>query len=182
MILSPKKQIDDYTQRGWWGEKTLIDLFIENASRSADSLAVVDPPNRAALGLGEPQRLTYAQLKTATDRLAKVLLDSGIGKDDVVMVQLPNIVELVVVYLASARIGAILSPLPTQFRTHELRHVTVEIARGQALTKEFDAVHPGFDLDRQGKVNRERRTQTCERPLRHREKSSRTCRPRLVER
>ena len=123
MILGPKKQIDDYTQRGWWGEKTLIDLFIENASRSADSLAVVDPPNRAALGLGEPQRLTYAQLKTATDRLAKVLLDSGIGKDDVVMVQLPNIVELVVVYLASARIGAILSPLPTQFRTHELRHV-----------------------------------------------------------
>ena len=37
------------------------------------------------------------------------------------MVQLPNIVELVVVYLASARIGAILTPLPVQFRTHELR-------------------------------------------------------------
>ena len=51
------------------------------------------------------------------------LLEAGVGKDDVVMVQLPNIVELVVTYLACARIGAILSPLPVQFRTHELRHV-----------------------------------------------------------
>ena len=72
---------------------------------------------------GEPQRLTYAETKTATERLANALLEAGVGKDDIVMVQLPNIVELVVVYLACARIGAILSPLPMQFRTHELRHV-----------------------------------------------------------
>jgi acyl-CoA synthetase (AMP-forming)/AMP-acid ligase II len=39
------------------------------------------------------------------------------------MVQLPNVVELVVVYLAAARIGAIVSPLPVQYRKHELRQV-----------------------------------------------------------
>jgi non-ribosomal peptide synthetase component E (peptide arylation enzyme) len=123
MILSAEKQVQEYTARGWWGERTLIDLFLDTAERSADELAVVDPPNRADLTPGEPLRLTYAGAKTATDRLANALLGAGIGKDDIVMVQLPNIVELVVAFLACARIGAILSPLPVQFRTHELRHV-----------------------------------------------------------
>ena len=121
MILESPELVAAYTARGWWGDKTLIDLFLENAERSPDAVAVVDPPNRAALVSGRPQRLTYAELKDATDRLAKALLDAGLDRDDVIMVQLPNIVELVVVYLASARIGAILTPLPVQFRTHELR-------------------------------------------------------------
>jgi len=123
MILSPEKQVMEYTARGWWGDKTLIDLFLDNVEHAADAMAVVDPPNRAALTPGEPLRLTYAQAKTATDRLADALLETAVGKDDVVMVQLPNIVELVVTYLACARIGAILSPLPVQFRRHELRLV-----------------------------------------------------------
>jgi acyl-CoA synthetase (AMP-forming)/AMP-acid ligase II len=122
MILESPERIAEYTARGWWGDKTLIDLFLENAVGSPDAVAVVDPPNRTALAPGDQQRLTYAELKTATDRLAQALLDAGVGRDDIVMVQLPNIVELVVVYLASARIGAILTPLPVQFRTHELRH------------------------------------------------------------
>jgi acyl-CoA synthetase len=123
MILSPEEQVQQYTARGWWGEKTLIDLFLDNVERSPDSMAVVDPPNRAGLTPGEPLRLSYAAAKTATDRLAQALLEAGVGNDDVIMVQLPNIVELVVTYLACARLGAILSPLPVQFRTHELRHV-----------------------------------------------------------
>jgi acyl-CoA synthetase (AMP-forming)/AMP-acid ligase II len=122
MILESPERVAEYTTRGWWGEKTLADLFLENVRRTPGAVAVVDPPNRAALTPGEPQRLSYGELKTATDRLAKALLDAGVGRDDVVMVQLPNIVELVVVYLASARIGAILTPLPVQFRTYELRH------------------------------------------------------------
>ena len=121
MILETPERVAAYTARGWWGQRTLIDLFLDTAERTPDVLAVVDPPNRAALAPGEPLRLTYAELKTATDRLAQTLLDAGIGKDDVVMVQLPNIVELVITYLASARLGAIVTPLPVQFRSHEVR-------------------------------------------------------------
>ena len=122
MILETPERVADYTARGWWGRRTLADLFLDNVRRSPDAPAVVDPPNRAGLAAGVPRRLTWAELKTATDRLAMALLESGVGKDDIVMVQLPNVVELVVVYLACARIGAILTPLPVQFRTHELRH------------------------------------------------------------
>jgi acyl-CoA synthetase (AMP-forming)/AMP-acid ligase II len=73
--------------------------------------------------VGEAERLTYAELKKASERLAGGLLEIGLGRDDLLMVQLPNVVELVLVYLAAARIGAIVSPLPVQYRKHELRQV-----------------------------------------------------------
>jgi acyl-CoA synthetase (AMP-forming)/AMP-acid ligase II len=41
----------------------------------------------------------------------------------VVLVQLPNIAELAMVYLAAARIGAIVTPVPVQYRSHELKQV-----------------------------------------------------------
>ena len=53
-------------------------------------------------------------------RLAGVLLDEGLGQGDVLAVQLPNTVELAGVYLAAWRIGVIVSPLPVQYREHEI--------------------------------------------------------------
>lgn len=73
--------------------------------------------------MGEAKRLTYAALKQSSERLAGGLVEIGLRKDDLLMVQLPNVVELAVVYLAAARIGAIVSPLPVQYRKHELRQV-----------------------------------------------------------
>lgn len=67
--------------------------------------------------------LTYAELRQAIDNLASGFLSLGIEKDDIVVVQLPNIVELACVYLALGRIGAIASPVAVQYRVHELRHV-----------------------------------------------------------
>jgi len=127
MILTPQEHIRTYTERGWWGTETIDDLFRKNVERTPSALAIADPPNRAELTPGEPLRLTWTQLDQATDRLAAALLGAGVCKDDVVMVQLPNIVELVVVYLAAARLGAILSPLPVQFRTHELRQTMSQV-------------------------------------------------------
>lgn len=123
MILSPESQIREYTDKGWWGTDTYVDLFLKNVQKTPDAVAVVDPPNRAELTTGAPLRLTYAETQQAMDRLAGGLLEAGVKKDDIVMVQLGNTVELVIVYLAAARIGAIVSPLPIQYRTHELRQV-----------------------------------------------------------
>ena len=123
MILSPESQIREYTEKGWWGTDTYVDLFLKNVQKTPGAVAVVDPPNRAELTTGAPLRLTYAETQQAMDRLAGGLLEAGVKKDDIVMVQLGNTVELVIVYLAAARIGAIVSPLPIQYRTHELRQV-----------------------------------------------------------
>ena len=123
MILETAERIAEYSQHGWWGEQRLIDLFAQNVERTPNRVALVDPLNRADLLGDAPQRYTYTELAQRVNRLATHLLAAGIRQDDIIMIQLPNIAELAIVYLAAARIGAIVSPLPMQFRAHELRQV-----------------------------------------------------------
>ncbi len=123
MILSPQEQIREYTEKGYWGTQTISDLFRKHVEQKPDAEALADPPNRAELVAGKPTRLTYREAGAMADKLANAWVKKGIGKDDIVLVQLPNVVELVLVYLAAARIGAIVTPVPVQYRTHELKQV-----------------------------------------------------------
>lgn len=120
MIFHTQDHIDTYTANGWWGTQTIYDLWAAQAAAYADARCVSDPLNRADFTDGAPQTWTYAEMDGLAGRLAAVLTNHGIGKDDVVAVMLPNIGELVAVYVAAARVGAIVSPLPVQFGTHEL--------------------------------------------------------------
>ena len=120
MVTATKDKRQLYREQGWWGDTTLADMFRANAGIHPERLALVDPPNRAVFAFGEPQRLTYAQMLAETERLAGALLANGIGKDDVIMVQLPNISEFVNLYFAAATIGAVVSPAAVQYRSHEL--------------------------------------------------------------
>jgi non-ribosomal peptide synthetase component E (peptide arylation enzyme) len=117
----PKDVTERYRAEGWWEGRTLHDLFVSNAERAPHAIALVDAPNRAEFAIGEPVRWTWTEVRERVDRLAAALVAEGVRRDDVVMVQLPNVTELVLVYLAASRIGAIVSPMPTQFRAHELR-------------------------------------------------------------
>ncbi len=124
MDLTPPGLLETYRREGWWQGDTLHALFDRLAERTPDATAVVDVPNRGTFTVGDPERLTFGGLADEVDRVAAGLLEAGIDRDDVVMVQLPNVAELVVTILASSRIGAIVSPLPVQFRAHELRQTT----------------------------------------------------------
>jgi acyl-CoA synthetase (AMP-forming)/AMP-acid ligase II len=53
-------------------------------------------------------------------RRSRAKLRRGLGAGDVLGVQLPNTVELVAVYLACWRLGIVVSPLPVQYREHEV--------------------------------------------------------------
>jgi acyl-CoA synthetase (AMP-forming)/AMP-acid ligase II len=123
VILVKPEKIADYTARGWWGTQTLWDLFCVNLRTRPDAEAVVDAPNRLEFAHGAPRRLSWAQLATEVDSLCQVLLANHLQRDDVVVVQLPNCVEQFGVYLACARLGLIVSPVPVQYREHELSHV-----------------------------------------------------------
>lgn len=128
MITSSPETIRAYTAAGWWGTETIADLLRRAAGANPERVAVVDPPNRAELTAGTPGRWTYRELSDGVDRLASALLAAGVGKDDVVMIQLPNVIELPLALLAAARIGAVASPLPIQYRQHELRLTTATVA------------------------------------------------------
>ncbi len=118
--LHPAERVADYTARGWWSDETMDALFRARVAADPDREAVVDPANKEPLTGTPPRRLTWRDLDAEADGLADVLLFQGIGAGDVVGVQLPNTIELVVAYLACWRIGAVVSPLPVQYREHEI--------------------------------------------------------------
>ncbi len=130
MILVPREKIDEYTRRGWWDERMIGEIFIEQAQRLGDRLAVADPPNRMQLTGEAPLRWSWAALQEQVGRWLDVLHTHGLRKDDVVVVQMPNVVELHPIYLACAIAGVVVSPVPVQYRAHELAHV-VEVSQAR---------------------------------------------------
>jgi acyl-CoA synthetase (AMP-forming)/AMP-acid ligase II len=131
MILVPQEKIDAYTARGWWGEQTMWSLFQRHLREQPDAEAVGDAPNRPDFAHGAPRRLTWAGLGDEIDRFCLLLVSSGIRRDEVVVVQLPNCVEQFVVYLACARLGVVVTPVPIQYREHELAHI-LDVTRARA--------------------------------------------------
>ena len=120
MFLTPRDRTADHVARGWWDGITVDQLFQRTASEYGAQLALVDPLNRDQLDGRRPERLTWQQLRDRVEKLAAVLLQEGLCKDDVVCVQLPNTVDAVTVFLACARVGLIICPVVMQYRRHEL--------------------------------------------------------------
>ncbi len=123
MILASEKMIRYWTDAGAWGNKTFIDYFKEHVLAQPEKVCLVDPPNRESLVGSKPERLTYRELDKAVDAVAESLLAKGIKKDDIIMVQLPNVWELAMLYLAITRAGALISPMPMQWRISELQFI-----------------------------------------------------------
>ena len=123
MQTTPQELIEKYTAKGWWGDLTLTSLFKEAVAETPDRDALVDPANRPDLIGGKPKRFTYAELDAAVEALAAGLYAHGVRAEDIVVVQLPNVAELALAYLALARLGAIVSPVPVQYGRHELSRI-----------------------------------------------------------
>ena len=69
-------------------------------------------PDKPAL-IFENQRYTYRQFNQNVNQLANALQDMGISKGDKIATLLPNCVELLEIYWAVAKIGAVVVPLST---------------------------------------------------------------------
>lgn len=89
--------IDDYTRKGYFTSTTFADLWDKNALEYGNREAIVDSKSR----------ITWAQAKVYTDRLALGLLELGFKKDDVIFIQLPNWAELVLLKVACEKAGVI---------------------------------------------------------------------------
>ncbi|MBN9428088.1 MAG: acyl--CoA ligase [Burkholderiales bacterium] len=136
MILVPRERIEEFRAKGWWGSRTMGELFLENAARAPQREAVVDPPNKQALVGVAPRRLTYAELVAEVGRMVAVLRAQGLRKDDVVVVQMANGIEQYQVYLACACLGIIVCPVPVQYREHELDYVIDKTEAVLAITQQ----------------------------------------------
>lgn len=122
VVVTPEK-IQEFGSQGWWGELTVGELFIQTALRQSAAPAVVDPPNRAQISGDAPRRWTWGELLEHTGRLVALFHAEGLRKDDIIVMQMPNCVEMHAIYLACALTGVIVTPVPVQYRGHELAHV-----------------------------------------------------------
>jgi acyl-CoA synthetase (AMP-forming)/AMP-acid ligase II len=134
MHTSSQQRIDELTRAGFWGDQTLHGLLQRWARETPAALAVADQPNRDTLTGDAPRRLDFQQLDRASDQLALALLERGVGADDRLLVQLPNVSELVVCYYALSKLGAVVSPLPVQYGAHELGHMAASLQPAAMLT------------------------------------------------
>ncbi|GII58363.1 AMP-dependent acyl-CoA synthetase [Planotetraspora thailandica] len=152
--LHPRERVEEYTRLGWWSDDTMDALFRARVAAEPDRLALVDPRNKPDLLGLSPRRLTWRRLDDEVTRFAAVLLRHGLGAGDVLGVQLPNTVELVTVYLACWRLGVVVSPLPVQYREHEVAElgalagfagfVTVSALGGRRPADEVRTALPGL--------------------------------------
>lgn len=120
MQTSSAARIKALTEAGYWGEETLHDTLARQAAAFPERTALIDQPNKAELTGLTGQRVTFAELDALSDRLATQLLELGLRHNDRLLVQLPNISELVITYYAASKLGVVISPLPIQYGGHEL--------------------------------------------------------------
>ncbi|MGC8621679.1 MAG: class I adenylate-forming enzyme family protein [Caldisphaera sp.] len=123
VVMFDKDIISRYVSEGWWDNVTLIERFKRNVLKNPNRIAIVDPPNKKDITNLNQERLTYSELYERVKRGASYLLDKGIFKDKTVLVQFPNTIELVIAYLAVWKASAIISPIPLQWRGHEIKQV-----------------------------------------------------------
>ena len=106
----------EFSARGWWRDDTLARWLARHASGRPEAPALVH-----AGGV-----VSWRELARRVEAFAAGLHAAGIRQGDVVAVQLPNLPEFVVAYLAASRLGAVMSTIHMPYRGSEfetlLRH------------------------------------------------------------
>lgn len=110
-IAFPRDVIGRYASSGLWRQRDIFSLLVEAASRTPDKTLIVDRSGT----------LSYAATVRQTELIARNLASLGVRPGDRIAVQLPNWRHFPLLEYASARLGAVMVPLPPIYRHRELR-------------------------------------------------------------
>ena len=109
-------RVAEFVAQGWWRDDTLTKWLARHSAERPDAVAVVHG--------GES--ITWSGLSARVAAFASGLTQAGVARGEVVAVQLPNIPEFIVAYLAIARLGAVMTTIHMPYRGSEfetlLRH------------------------------------------------------------
>ncbi|KPX84007.1 Non-ribosomal peptide synthetase/polyketide synthetase, partial [Pseudomonas amygdali pv. mori] len=109
---------------------TLLSRFAEQVRRNPEALAVIN----------QRVRLTYAQLASASERIARGLLAQGAGRGDALALCMPRGWQWVATIMAALKVGAVVVPLD---RASPLRRRELMLEDGGCV----GLVTPGQDSD-----------------------------------
>ena len=136
VLLPPRRAAS--VAGGFWHDRTINDDLDACLAACPDKLALTS----VRLDTGAVRRFTYRELATLADRIAVGLSRLGVGRNDVVAMQLPNWWQFSLLYLACSRLGAVLNPLMPIFRERELgfmlKHGEAKILVVPKLFRNFD--------------------------------------------
>ncbi|MEV4163877.1 amino acid adenylation domain-containing protein [Nonomuraea dietziae] len=120
------RMLDDWTATAApYPGLPLHDLVAEQAKRTPDAIAV-----KAAEG----EELTYAELVTRADDLARLLAARGVGVESCVALCLPRDADLIVALLAVLRAGAHYLPLDPAYPAERLAYLLSDSGAALLLT------------------------------------------------
>ncbi len=136
-ILLPPRRAESIA-KGWWFDRTINHELDACVAAHPDKIALTAVRSES----GEVRRFTYRELGTLADRIAVGLARLGVGRNDVVSMQLPNWWQFSLMYLACSRIGAVLNPLMHIFRERELSFM---LKHGESKLLIVPKVFRGFD-------------------------------------
>jgi acyl-CoA synthetase (AMP-forming)/AMP-acid ligase II len=110
---------------------TVWEMFARTAQANPEREAVYDLT----------RRVKYGELQREAEHAAGILMSLGIATGDRVAAALPNWHETVILYLAAARLGAVLVPFNPKYRAHEMKSI-LENSEATLLfvCEEFDHV------------------------------------------
>ena len=100
-----------------------------------DAIADRYPTTDAVVSLHQNVRMTYAQLKEATDLFARGLIALGVRHGDRVGIWSTNSLEWIVAQFATPKIGAILVNVNPAYRTSELHYALAQSGVSVLLTQ-----------------------------------------------
>ncbi|MFC4522482.1 cyclohexanecarboxylate-CoA ligase [Cupriavidus pinatubonensis] len=122
VLIAPRRAAS--VAAGLWRDRTINDYFDASVARAPDGPALTS----LQVESGAVRHFTWRQLDAMVARIAVGLRRLGIERNDVVSCQLPNGWEVTALYLACARIGAVLNPLMPIFRERELSFMLAHAA------------------------------------------------------
>lgn len=127
--------IQHFFQSGQWDRLTMSHIWDRNATQFPSKEAIADPF----------RALTWAQAKNFIDRAAAGLIGLGLKRDDLVVVQLPNSVELHLLRVACEKAGVLCLPVLSNMREHEIRYILEHTQAAAIVTptelRSFDYVN-----------------------------------------
>jgi cyclohexanecarboxylate-CoA ligase len=136
VLLAPRRA--QAVAQGYWRDRTINDELDACVREHQDKTALT----AVRVESGEIRRFTYSELAALADRIAVGLSRLGVGRNDIVAMQLPNWWQFTLVYLACSRLGAVVNPLMHIFRERELSFM---LKHGEAKVLIVPKVFRGFD-------------------------------------
>ncbi|WP_435317045.1 (2,3-dihydroxybenzoyl)adenylate synthase [Haloarchaeobius sp. TZWSO28] len=131
----PDERCEQYLADGYWQNLTFHDVLDRVADQQPDRTAVIGPL----------RELTYGELQTRTQHLARRLVDDlGLEEGDMVVFQLPNCSEFIEAFFACSRVGVVPVMLLPRHRQAEATHVT-NLTDAKAILTAGDRYQMGFD-------------------------------------